>query len=100
VEARSLRLEVGDEELAARRLAWVPPKPRFSRGYGAIYLKHIRQANDGCDFDFLESEPAGPVAGEPEIHSGRSSAQENPRWQARLRQRDEKTIRQTGMPVE
>jgi len=68
VEARQLQLQVSDEELAARRAAWQPPAPRFSRGYGAIYLKHIRQANEGCDFDFLEARPEGAVAGEPEIH--------------------------------
>ena len=34
-------------------------------GYGALYLKHINQANEGCDFDFLE---AGPPTPEPEIH--------------------------------
>ena len=68
VEARKLQLLVSDKELAARREAWEPPKPRFSRGYGAIYLKHIRQANEGCDFDFLEARPEGAVAGEPEIH--------------------------------
>ena len=68
VEARRLQLLVSDEELAARRAAWQPPKPRFSRGYGAIYLKHIRQANEGCDFDFLEPRPEGAIAGEPEIH--------------------------------
>ena len=68
VEARSLQLQVSDEELAARRAAWQAPKARFSRGYGAIYLKHIRQANEGCDFDFLESQDMSPAAGEPEIH--------------------------------
>ena len=68
VEARSLQLQVSDEELAARRAAWQAPKARFSRGYGAIYLKHIRQANEGCDFDFLESQEVSPAAGEPEIH--------------------------------
>jgi dihydroxy-acid dehydratase len=70
VEARSLRLEVGDEELAARRQAWKAPAPRFTRGFGAIYLKHIRQANEGCDFDFLEpgGADAAAASGEPEIH--------------------------------
>ena len=71
VDARSLQLHVSDEEMAARRKAWQPPKPRFSRGYGAIYLKHIQQANHGCDFDILEGEgqgAAGGMAGEPEIH--------------------------------
>ncbi len=72
VDSRSLNLQVGDEELATRRAAWKPPKARFSRGYGAIYLKHIQQADQGCDFDFLEPEPKGETAGgagsEPEIH--------------------------------
>ncbi len=30
-----------------------------------MYLRHIRQANDGCDFDFLED---GPPTPDPEIH--------------------------------
>jgi dihydroxy-acid dehydratase len=71
VDARSLHLQVGDEELAARREAWQAPTPRFSRGYGAIYLKHVQQANQGCDFDFLEpgyQQAAGPAGTEPEIH--------------------------------
>ncbi len=71
VDARILQLLVSDAELDARRAAWQPPPARFSRGYGAIYLKHIQQANHGCDFDFLEAEAAGTggaAAGEPEIH--------------------------------
>ena len=71
VDARSLQLQVSAEELDARRKAWLPPKPRFSRGYGAIYLKHIQQANHGCDFDFLEAQAQdepGTGNGEPEIH--------------------------------
>jgi dihydroxy-acid dehydratase len=71
VDARSLQLQIGEEELAARRKAWQPPRPRFSRGYGAIYLKHIEQANHGCDFDFLAPDGHGMASaagGEPEIH--------------------------------
>ena len=41
-------------------------RPRkYERGYGAIFSKHIKQADQGCDFDFLEG--AAPVP-EPEIH--------------------------------
>jgi len=65
VPQRKLNLLVPDEELARRRAAWVPPVPKFERGYGALYLKHIGQADTGCDFDFLG--PAGS-ADEPEIH--------------------------------
>jgi len=65
VPARRLMLQVGDEELARRRAAWQPPPPRYARGYGALYVRHITQANEGCDFDFLE---AGGPTPEPEIH--------------------------------
>jgi len=65
VPARTLNLEVQDSELARRRAAWVRPKPHFERGFGALYQAHITQANEGCDFDFLEG--TAPTA-EPEIH--------------------------------
>jgi dihydroxy-acid dehydratase len=66
VPARKLNLLVSDDELARRRAAWVPPVPKFERGYGALYLKHIGQADSGCDFDFLA--PVGAQGEEPEIH--------------------------------
>ena len=65
VSARTLTLQVDDAELARRRAAWVPPKPHYTRGFGTLYLKHVTQANEGCDFDFLE---AGAVTPDPEIH--------------------------------
>jgi dihydroxy-acid dehydratase len=67
VPARSIRMEVSDEELARRRAAWTPPPPRFERGYGWMFAKHIRQANEGCDFDFLETKFGAPVP-EPVIY--------------------------------
>ena len=57
----------GDEELAARRAAWTPPPPRYERGYGWIYARHVRQADQGCDFDFLETGFGAPVP-EPVIY--------------------------------
>ena len=71
IEARSISMLVSDDELARRRAAWKPPIPKFTRGYGALYLKHIQQADKGCDFDFLEpgySADAAAAGGEPEIH--------------------------------
>jgi len=68
VDARSLQLQISDEEMAQRRETWRRPEPKFSRGYGAIYLKHIQQANLGCDFDFLQAEGQASAGGEPEIH--------------------------------
>ncbi|MGC1777729.1 MAG: L-arabinonate dehydratase [Xanthobacteraceae bacterium] len=65
VAARRIHLHVGDDELARRRAAWTPPAPRYPRGYGAMYSQHIGQADEGCDFDFLQGQAA---IAEPEIH--------------------------------
>jgi dihydroxy-acid dehydratase len=65
VEARSLQLDVDDAELARRRAAWKRPAPHFKRGFGALYQDHITQADQGCDFDFLEGTAPTP---DPEIH--------------------------------
>jgi len=68
IEARRIDLLISDTEMAQRRAAWKAPEPKFKRGYGTLYLKHIQQADKGCDFDFLEPEPVAPNSGEPEIH--------------------------------
>jgi dihydroxy-acid dehydratase len=60
VAARSLRLEVADDELDRRRAAWQPPPPAYQRGYGALYSDHVTQADQGCDFDFLARPGATP----------------------------------------
>jgi dihydroxy-acid dehydratase len=60
-----IELKVSDAELARRRAAWKPPAPRFERGWGVLFSRHIKQANHGCDFDFLEGTAPTP---EPEIH--------------------------------
>ena len=61
VPARRIHLEVSDEELAARRAAWTPPPPRYERGYGWMFGRHVLQADQGCDFDFLETSFGAPV---------------------------------------
>jgi dihydroxy-acid dehydratase len=65
VAARRLHLDVDDRELARRRASWTPPAARATSGYGAIYAAHVRQANEGCDFDVSDS--AAHVS-EPAIH--------------------------------
>ena len=67
VLGRSINLEVPEAELAQRRAALKPPVPRFERGYGWMFSRHIKQASDGCDFDFLETEFGAPVP-EPAIN--------------------------------
>jgi len=66
VPARRIHLEVSDDELARRRAAWTPPPPRYERGYGWLFSRHILQADDGCDFDFLET-AFGAAVPEPVI---------------------------------
>jgi len=50
---RKLDLLVSEEEMAARRAEWKKPVSKYARGYGALYLERVTQANKGCDFDFL-----------------------------------------------
>ncbi len=67
VAARSLDMLVDDGELAARKAAWQAPTPRYERGYGVMFARHIKQADEGCDFDFLETDYGAPVE-EPAIY--------------------------------
>jgi dihydroxy-acid dehydratase len=65
VAGRKLDLLVPETDLAARRSEWKKPAASFGRGYGALYLERVTQANQGCDFDFLSGAMA---TAEPEIH--------------------------------
>lgn len=67
VPNRTLNVDLSDATLEARRAAWVPPAPRYGRGYGWMFSRHIQQADKGCDFDFLET-GFGPPVPEPEIN--------------------------------
>jgi dihydroxy-acid dehydratase len=65
VAKKTLSLRVDGSELDKRKAAWQPPPKKYKRGYGAIFAQHVRQADEGCDFEFLEG--TAPVP-EPEIH--------------------------------
>jgi dihydroxy-acid dehydratase len=65
VEKRELNLKVASDELTKRRSAWKAPARKYERSYGAIFSRHVKQADEGCDFDFLEGTTPVP---EPEIH--------------------------------
>jgi dihydroxy-acid dehydratase len=67
IPGRRLDMAVSDAELDARRAAWVAPAPRYERGYGYLFGRHIAQADRGCDFDFLETGFGRPVD-EPAIY--------------------------------
>jgi len=53
VPARTLRMDVDDEELNRRRQQWTPPALEFERGYARLYVEHVLQADRGADLDFL-----------------------------------------------
>ncbi len=53
VRSRRLDLDVPADELAQRLTDFAAPPARYARGYGAMYLAHVTQADEGCDFDFL-----------------------------------------------
>ncbi len=66
VEGRRLDLLVAEDELARRRAAWVAPQVIYPRGYGQMFARHVTQADQGCDFDFLHR--TGTAVPEPEIN--------------------------------
>ncbi|MCG8508144.1 MAG: L-arabinonate dehydratase [Rhodospirillales bacterium] len=66
VDERRLELKVPDDEIERRRAQWAPPPNKFARGYTKMFIEHVTQANDGCDFDYLEFN--GEEVPEPEIH--------------------------------
>ena len=66
-QGRKLEILVDSGELDARRRAWVAPPPYYERGFGALHVAHVLQADEGCDLDFLETGDAAPVP-EPDIY--------------------------------
>ena len=66
IPARTIALDVSASELDARRAALAPPPVRYERGYGWMFSRHIAQADEGCDFDFLRTDFGAPVT-EPVI---------------------------------
>jgi dihydroxy-acid dehydratase len=55
VANRSLSLLVSDPEIAARAAAKPEPARTAERGYRRLFLEHVTQADQGCDFDFLRA---------------------------------------------
>ena len=53
VPNRRLDLLLTQGEIERRLAAFVPPTPHYERGYGRLFLEHVTQADQGCDFDFL-----------------------------------------------
>ena len=58
VPERRVDLLVDAAELKRRRQAWRPPVSAHLRGYPRLYIDHVLQADEGCDFDFLRPRSA------------------------------------------
>jgi L-arabonate dehydrase len=52
-EAGRLHLDISDAELADRLATLAPSADTFKGGYRRLYVNHVLQADEGCDFDFL-----------------------------------------------
>jgi dihydroxyacid dehydratase/phosphogluconate dehydratase len=53
VEARSIHLDVSENELTERKAAWTAPPPPMNGGYQKLYYDTVLQADEGADLDFL-----------------------------------------------
>ena len=53
VPARSLTLNVSDEELKRRKARWKSPIEKANGGYAGLYIETVMQADTGADLDFL-----------------------------------------------
>jgi len=60
VEERRISLLVPEDELGRRQDEWSPPQRRQRRGSLRLFASHIRQAHEGCDFDFFEADDEMP----------------------------------------
>jgi len=58
VDAGRLDLLVDPAELTRRRERWQPPESGHLRGWPLLYRRHVLQAPQGCDLDFLTAPTA------------------------------------------
>jgi dihydroxy-acid dehydratase len=65
IDARTLNVEITEGEFDRRRSAWRVPERFCERGFTRLYVDHVTQAPQGCDFDFLMGNAATP---EPPIY--------------------------------
>ena len=65
VDAGRIDLALDPDEIARRVHRLGPPEPKYTRGYGKLYLDHVLQADEGVDFDFLRALPGKVPPSEP-----------------------------------
>ncbi len=62
VPDRTLTLHVSDDELARRKKNFKAPPPIADRGYVNLYIRHVQQAHQGADLDFLVGQSGSKVS--------------------------------------
>ena len=67
VNLRKINMLVDDKTLSDRKKMIQPKQPKAGRGWLWMFSQHVKQANEGCDFDFLETD-FGKSAEEPDIY--------------------------------
>jgi dihydroxy-acid dehydratase len=67
VAERRLDLLISEQELAERLSQWTPQVSQHLRGYPRLYIDHVLQADQGCDFDFLRPQSEEAVRFVPPI---------------------------------
>jgi dihydroxy-acid dehydratase len=65
VEAQRVDLDLPAPEIADRLATLPDARARYRRGYGQMFLEHVLQADQGCDFDFLRAVPGEAPDREP-----------------------------------
>jgi dihydroxy-acid dehydratase len=65
VPARTLSVDISDDEIALRRAAWTAPPQPATRGWTWLYTQHVQQADTGCDLDFLVGKSGSEVGRDP-----------------------------------
>ena len=67
VANRRLSLCVEADVMESRLKKWQPPPTRHLRGYPRLYIDHVLQADEGCDFDFLRPQNASELLFVPPV---------------------------------
>lgn len=64
IHQRYIHWHVSDEEIARRRATWQPLDLGYNRGHNKLYIEHVTQSHEGCDFDFLVGKSGHKVSRE------------------------------------
>ncbi|AYQ36048.1 IlvD/Edd family dehydratase [Runella sp. SP2] len=64
IHERYIHWHVSDDEIARRRAEWKPIDLGYNRGHNKLYIEHVTQSHEGCDFDFLVGKSGSEVSRE------------------------------------